>query len=230
MLPWLVLAAAAFAAPATHHPAWEDVLRRFVDDQGRVDFAALRRDPAPLRAQVDFVAKTSPDAFDSRDGKLAYLLNAYNALAMSRAAHSGLEPASKLRFFYVGKQDVGGRLLTLRALENEVIRPMGEPKIHFALNCMARGCPRLPQEPFRAESLKAQLEKAAAEFVGSPKHVQVDAESKTVKLSSIFKWYKQDFLLTAPSLLGFVNGYRAEKIPDGYGYEFLPYDWSLNAR
>jgi len=222
--------AAGLAAPAAYHPGWEAALRRWVDDLGRVDFNAIREDPDGLRGQVAHVAETSPESFKSRDGKLAFLINAYNALAMSHAARSGILPASKVRFFYLSRHEVGGRKISLHKLENDVIRPLGEPKIHFVLNCMVRGCPRLPQEPFHPETIQPQLNKAAVEFLGSERHVQVDDAGRKVRLSSILKWYKDDFLAQAPSLLEYVNRYREKKIPLDYEVEFLPYDWTLNQR
>ena len=230
MLFGLAASGAAASEPAAYHQAWERVLGRFVDDEGRVDFKAIRESPDALRDQIAFVAKTDPESFATQEAKLAFLINAYNGLAMSHAAHSGLDPSSKVRFFFLSKHEVGGRRMSLHALENGVIRPMGEPKVHFALNCMVRDCPRLPREPFRADSLKAQLNRAAVEFLNSEKHVRVDDGRGAASLSSILKWYKEDFLAQAPTLLDYANRYREKKIPPEYKVEFIPYDWTLNQR
>lgn len=225
-----IWAAGAFAGTATHHPEWGTVLDRFVDDAGRVDFAAIRSSSGALRAQVEFVGRTAPESLESPDAAMAFLLNSYNCLAMSHAALSGLEPASKVRFFFLSRHTVGGRRLSLRALENDLIRTRGDPRVHFALNCMVRGCPRLPRQPFRAEDLQARLNRAAVEFFAAERHVRVDDREKTVHFSSILKWYREDFLERAPSLIEYANRYREDKIPAGYRVEFLPYDWTLNQR
>ena len=73
--------------------------------------------------------------------------------------------------------------------ENDVIRPLGDPRIHFALNCMVKACPRLPQEPFRAENLDETLNALAREFVNDPRHVQVVEASHKVRLSEILSFY-----------------------------------------
>jgi hypothetical protein len=79
------------------------------------------------------------------------------------------------RFFRLSKVTVGGRSMSLSSYENAVIRPLGEPRVHFALNCLARSCPRLPQEAFDADALEAQLESAAREFLNDPRNVRIDA-------------------------------------------------------
>jgi hypothetical protein len=56
---------------------------------------------------------------------------------------SGVRPEQKIRFFLLRKYRVGGEDMSLYALENDIIRPLGEPRVHFALNCMAVSCPRL---------------------------------------------------------------------------------------
>src|SRR5262245_52089293 len=65
--------------------AWGDVLTRFVDDRGRIDFRALAVDPSSLERYVAHLAvedpQSAPAAFPSPSDALAYYLNAYNALA-----------------------------------------------------------------------------------------------------------------------------------------------------
>ena len=38
--------------------------------------------------------------------------------------------------------------MSLYTLENDVIRPLGDERVHFALNCMVVSCPRLPRVAF----------------------------------------------------------------------------------
>ena len=209
--------------------AWESVLARAVDDGGRIDFAGIAREPANLDAYVAWLARA--EAPGERPAKVAYLLNAYNALAMYNAVRSGI-PAEldsrKVQFFYRDRFELGGRRISLYALENQVIRPLGDPRVHFALNCMARSCPRLPKEPFRAETLDADLDRLAREFLNDPRNATADPAAKVVRFSEILKFYTEDFLKGAPSLIAYANRYRDEKIPEDYRVEFIPYDWTLN--
>jgi Protein of unknown function, DUF547 len=215
--------------------AWGRVLDRFVDDRGRIDFAGLAKDRADLDAFVAYVGEASPRSapgeFPTEAAVLAFYLNAYNALAMYDVIESGIPPelgSIKVRFFYKNRLRMGGQWISLYALENRLVRPLGDPRVHFALNCMVRGCPRLPREPFEPERLDAQLEAAARVFFSEPRNVELKLEARTVRFSEILSFYTKDFLAKAPSLIAYANRYRAEPIPTDWKVEFIPYDWTLN--
>jgi len=244
----VLLTACSTSVPAPQRPegpptkeaaeaAWSRVLTTRVDERGRIDFTGLTRDRADLDTYVAWIAAvspgSSPGSFPTLDAKLAYYLNAYNALAMYNVVRTGLPlrlPNDKVRFFYGDKLLVGGQRLSLYAFENEVIRPLGDPRIHFALNCMVKSCPRLPREPFLAEGLDAQLEAAAREFLNDKRNVEPFPPERVVRLSMILNWYEKDFLAKAPSLAAYVDRFRPEPIPAGYEIEFIVYDWTLNAQ
>ena len=227
----------ASAPAADPQKAWANVLSRYVDTNGKIDFAALSHDRGDLDAYVAWIATVSPAntpaSFPNQDAKLAYYLNAYNALAMYNVLESGMPKdlnAVKVRFFYSSKLTIGGEKMSLYDLENKIIRPMGDPRVHFALNCMVRGCPRLPREPFRADQVQMELEATAQYFLNEDRNVQVDAEKQTVRFSEILKFYTEDFLKKAPSLPAYANKYRESKIPETYKVDFIPYDWTLNQK
>jgi hypothetical protein len=227
----------AAGGPEAASASWARVLERFVDERGRIDFRGVASDSSDLDAFVAWVGavspRTSPSAFALRQEVLAYYLNAYNALAMYNVVHSGIPPeldSIKFRFFYRDRLLVGGKRTSLYRLENGLVRPLGDPRVHFALNCMVRGCPRLPREPFEAGRLDAQLDAAARLFFSEPRHVQLDPAGKTVRFSSILDFYTKDFLAKAPSLIAYANLYRNEKIPTGWKVAFLSYDWTINAQ
>jgi hypothetical protein len=221
--------------PPAASAAWSEVLTRFVDGRGRIDFQGIAREPGALERYVAFLAgngpTATPAAFRERADVLAYWLNAYNALAMYGVVRSGIPPdlePIKVRFFYRNRFRLDGRSLSLYALENRIVRPLGDPRIHFALNCMVRGCPRLPREPFEAARLDAQLDAAARLFVSEERNVRPDPAAKKVFLSAIFDFYTKDFLAKASSLAAYVNLYRESPVPAEWKVEFLPYDWTLN--
>jgi len=218
--------------------AWAQVLATHVDDDGRVDFAGLARDETDLRTWVAAVAARAPNntpaSFPTVQHRLAFHINAYNALAMYAVLRDGiprrLDLADRVRFFKLTRVVVGGTPISLYDYENDVIRRMGDARVHAALNCMAVSCPRLPRTPFVAARLDAQLDAAAREFFNDPRHVLVRADTREVLLSAILDFYPEDFLAEAPSLLAYVNRYRREPIPGDYRITFLPYDWTINAR
>lgn len=214
--------------------AWARNVDEHVDDEGRIDFAGIKKDPEDLETWVAYIATVSPtktpDKFPTEDDQLSFWLNSYNALAMYAALRSGVKPEQTRRFFAGQRITIGGQEMTLKALENDVIRKIGDPRVHFALNCMSVGCPRLPREPWDAEKLQEQLDAAATEFFNSDKYVKLEDARKTVRFSAILERYKEDFLHDSPSLIAYANKYREEgkKIPDGYAMEFMPFDWTRN--
>jgi hypothetical protein len=212
----------------TPQESWALVLDRFVNEQGRIDFARLAGQPEALHHFVAFVG-AQPQIVDDDRAALAFSINAYNALAMYNVIVSGRQPDDLLGFFVLQKFSVGGRYLSLYDYENKVIRVQGEPRVHFALNCMVRSCPRLPRQPFEPDALEQQLDAAAREFLNDPRHVRVDHERREVHLSQILRWYRKDFLEAAPTVIGYVNLYRRQPIPESYRVRVLDYDWSLNA-
>ena len=216
------------------HARFGAVLARFVDDEGRVDYAELRRERLDLEVYLAQLAKASPEAtpsrFEGRAAELAYYLNAYNAFMMYQVTERpGLRSVNDkpIRIFGLTKFIMGGRPVTLHALENEIVRPMGEPRIHFALNCASMGCPTLPRAAVEADALEAQLAVATRAFCRDSRHVQRDGER--VRLSQIFEWYAEDFEASGGPL-AFCRAWGREDLPEGAAVEHLPYDWSLNAQ
>lgn len=217
---------------------WSRVLERYVNDRGQVDFRGLARDPADLNAYVDYIARVSPvsapQSFPTREARLAYYINAYNALAMFNVVRMGIPESltgwTKLRFFWLNQFQVGGESMSLYNLENRIIRPMGDERVHFALNCMSVGCPRLPREPFAAARLEEQLDREARRFFGEARNLQIDSKHDIARVSEIVKFYTEDFLRKSPSLIAYIDRYAPEKVPEGYAVTFIEYDWTVNAQ
>lgn len=215
---------------------WDQVLDRHVDDQGRVDFPGLQRSPEKLNAIVAEVAAlgpaNDPARFAEPGAALAYHLNAYNALCMHAILRIGAPralPALGLyQFFFNTTIRVEGRADTLKEYEDRVIRPFG-PRVHFALNCMAKGCPRLPRKAFRPATLEAELDAAAREFCNDPNQIRLDPARRRVEISEIFRFFTGDFVPgAAPTLTAYVNVWRREPIPAGWTQGFHRYDWRVN--
>ena len=226
-------------APAQAAAAWARVLDRFVNPQGEVDFAALAEDRADLDTMVRHVASTAHDTQPGWADQMAWLINAYNALSMFNVVDSGI-PAThaglnKLHFFVGRRFMVGGRWMSLRGFENDVIRPLGrqrdDPRLHFALNCSALACPVLPRKPFSAAALDTELTRETRAFFARPGNFRIDAASRTVWLSEILDFYTEDFVpLPARSLIAYANRYAPEAAPLNYAVRFTPYDWTIANR
>ena len=245
LLAILLLAGCASVSRPPHSPtadiappydAWARVLEKYVDDQGRINFAGVAKDRADLDRFVAYVydvgPNNQPQRFPTPEHVLAFHINAYNALAMHKVIESGipqtLAGVKKIGFFYLGKVQVGGEPISLVDYENKVIRALGDPRIHVALNCMSVGCPRLPREPFVAEKLNEQLDREARLFYNEARNVEVNESAKLLRLSEILDFYTADFLAKAPSLAAYVNRYLRAPVPENYAIEFIPYDWTVN--
>ena len=219
--------------------AWAQVLMQSVDSQGRVAFKDISENPASLYRMVAYISQTSPEKYPGRftnpEDRMAYYLNSYNALAMYGVISYKFPSdfysfSDRAKFFAFTHFTVGGQEISLYDYENEVIRPLGDPRVHFALNCMVKACPRLPQTPFRAEDLDSTLNALTLEFVNHPRHVQVVESAHRVRLSEIFSLYEDDFVnpKIASSLIEYINRYRTSPIDETFAVEFIPYDWTVN--
>jgi hypothetical protein len=162
---------------------------------------------------VIHVAGTPFGDFAASHERLAHYINAYNALSMYNVLDSGIPDTHagwrKVRFFYLKELVIGGRLMSLYAFENDVIRKLGEPRVHFALNCSARGCPLLPRVPFTAHDLEEELDRETRRFFSDTRNLRVDEAQRTVYVSELLDFYPEDF---GPDLIGFVARFSPEPI------------------
>jgi hypothetical protein len=230
LFPWLVLALLAASAgcnpirprgvvtPSTitraevSHADYGLVLERFVNDEGRVDYRGLMRDPGLLERYYLWLATISPHSdpahFATRNDALAYWINAYNASALVTVVrYYPITSVSDVRtpfplwlasdkagFFLLQRIELGDETTSLYTLESSIIRgKFDEPRVHFALNCASIGCPRLPREPFVGDRLDAQLDREARRFFAEERNLAIDHAGRTVTLSSILDWYEDDF-------------------------------------
>jgi hypothetical protein len=220
---------------------WAIVLEKFVDDQGRVAFTALAQDRGDLDKFIDYLARISPanapEQFDTPAKTMAYHINTYNALAMHGIIDKGIPSDfdsffKRAGFFKFRKVTIGGKKTSLYDYENKVIRPLGEPRVHFALNCMVRDCPRLPRKPFMSGELDRQLQAATVEFFANDKHLRIENDKREVLVSEILRFYTKDFVESnkRQDLIEYINQYRADSVPADYKVRFIPYDWTINSQ
>ena len=204
------------------HSSWDHVLKEFVNDQGRVDYAALKASPAELDRYVTQLAGKSPisnpEDFPTRQSQLAYWINAYNALVMKGVIdHWPVESVRKIgglpySFFWRKKFVVGERKYTLDAIEGIMRKNLAEPRIHFALVCAANSCPRLERQAYTPENTDRLLEEAARFYINEPRNLRIDPGRNQVTVARIFSFYHEDF-----------ENYVREKNLTGIGQPLLDY-------
>lgn len=213
------------------------VLQRHVNQLGEVDFAALQADKSAsgvqaLASYVQAIAITPLDAAPTAPARLAHMINAYNALSMYNVIASGLPTThagfAKVQFFVLRKFDISGKPMSLYTFENDIIRKLNEPRIHFALNCSAVSCPVLPRVPFTADKLDDELDRETRAFFARPENLRIDDTQRRVIFNEILKFYTEDFAPAhAPSLIAYAQRYVTQKIPTDYAVAFAPYDWTV---
>lgn len=208
------------------------VLQTYVNACGEVDFPALQKQPGDLYNYIAYVAQYPANSIANPNARLAHYINSYNALSMYNVLASNIPKThagwAKIRFFYLRELRIGGKEMSLYSYENDLIRKLKEPRVHFALNCSALGCPILPKTPFSAAGLYQALDRETRKFFSESRNLRIDHSLKTVYLSELLDFYTDDFISKeTPSLIDYVNLYSREKIPKDYVIDFMPYDWTV---
>ena len=202
------------------------LLGKYVDANGNVNYKELKRNKKDLDALYDKIISISPQDDWNRDQALAYWINLYNVATLRLIVNN--YPTTSITKLEGGKPwdkkwiKVGGRILSLNNIENDIIRPeFKEPRIHFAVNCAAASCPPLLNEAFDPDRLDKQLEKQTRAFLNDSDYNSISGSK--LKLSKIFDWYKEDF----GDLKTYIAPYVETNIDDA-SVSFLEYKWALN--
>ncbi len=219
-MAWLVLAASLVFAqvawaslqPAElgefDHKLWDAVLREHVNEKGRVDYAAVQKDEQFDR-YLEQLEAVDVKQLKNADERLAFWINAYNALTIRAVLDTLPADQSKWAEYRIIDQkvngtsiwkgrkfDIGGEQHTLDDIEHNVIRKrdgLRDPRIHVALVCAAKGCPYLWNRAFSGAEVREQLAAAMRRFAANDKQVKIEKSSKTITISKIFEWYGTDF-------------------------------------
>ena len=219
------------------HAALDTVLRGCLRD-GRVDYRGLAAAPGPLRRYLAAVAEANPEGWPEAE-QVAFWVNAYNALVLEGVIRrpglkSVLDVGKTIGIptlgFFRERHRVARELRSLDDIEHRILRErFHEPRVHFVLNCASTSCPVLPERALSGGLLESELERATVRFLTdrTRNHISPPAQ---LELSSIFKWYREDFERSAGSLAGFVGYHWPKRVTfqRDARVRFLPYDWSLN--
>ncbi|MFP6663330.1 MAG: DUF547 domain-containing protein [Deltaproteobacteria bacterium] len=203
-----------------------------------VDYAALASDP-DYAVALSALASADLSALRTDEAKVAFWINAYNLLAWKAVVDR--YPLASIRdggnfFFPIWKKTVGkvgGESYSLDAIEHGILlRDFREPRVHMALVCASLSCPDLRQEPYAPARLGTQLNEQAARFLAN-RSKGMRRAGKTVEVSSIFKWFRDDFQSAggvATWIRQQANPATLAMVPDlsDLRLRYLDYDWRLN--
>jgi hypothetical protein len=227
------------------HSAWDALLQKYVDDQGLVAYRRWKASDADVQALDRYLARlgavnlTSPAA---KPAQLAYWINAYNALTIkgilreypTSSIRNHTSPVGGYNIWRDLLIEIDGRSYSLDDIEHATLRPMGEPRIHFALVCAAKGCPPLANRAWAGNNLEEMLTDRAERFFARPTNCRVDPAGRTVFLSELFEWYGTDFAPTPTDQVRLLRRYfpmanQLSWMDEGtLTVKYLDYDWSLN--
>ncbi|EOA32841.1 hypothetical protein CARUB_v10016154mg [Capsella rubella] len=196
----------------------------------------------------------------SKEEKLAFFLNLYNAMVIHALIRIGLPEGMIARrsFFTDFQYVVGGYSYSLSSIRNDILRgghrlsnpfismingnthhELGlqklNPLVHFGLCDGTKSSPVV--RFFTPQGVEAELKRAAREFFQNG-GIEIALDKRTIHLSRIMKWYKEDFTEDKKMfkwIMSYIDANKAglltHLLGDGGGsvnIVYQDYDWSIN--
>lgn len=227
------------------HSSWNALLQKYVNDAGQVNYAAWHQstgDQRALDSYISHLSAASNTVAATREGQMAYWINVYNAVTIKGILREYPTKTIRNHTSKIGGYNIWKHLqlavvdtqVSLDAMEHEILRKMDEPRIHFAIVCASHSCPRLLNQAYTGPQLNDQLTLNTRNFFANRENFQYDARRGQFKLSSIIKWFADDFgadqaarLATIAPYLPTREAYNAAT-NNSVRVSYLDYDWSLN--
>jgi len=228
-----------------NHESWGNWLKSFVstdaDGVNRVAYASVTQtDRKMLKTYIDDLTSLQISDYN-RDQQRAYWINLYNALTIDivlehypldsiRDISSGFFSSGPWRLKLAKIED---EALTLDDIEHRILRPIWQdPRIHYAVNCASLGCPNLQLSAFTAENTETLLDKAARDFINSPRGAGV-IDNK-LRVSRIYDWFEKDFGGNEAGVIRHLQQYASGDLATALGpvddIDEYAYDWQINAQ
>ena len=204
---------------------YSQFLKKYVSESGNVSYDKIKK--SELEDITDQFLSNPPAKSWSREDKLAYYINVYNAFTLKSIVDN--YPVKSIKDIpnvwdksYIKINKI---VYSLGDIENKVFRKMDEPRIHFAINCASFSCPKLSNNFYNPDKIEAQLELATKDFFNDKSRNLFNSSES--KISMIFNWYEADFKKNG-SIIDFLNKFSNTKVDKKTKIKFLDYNWSLN--
>jgi hypothetical protein len=218
------------------HDEFDRLLKKYVNEQGLVNYGGWKQNAADLTALNDYLKQFSGKIDNHAQGnqKAASLVNAYNALVLHWIlSHYPVESIWQLKDSFTGKRhEIDGRKVSLDDIEHGTLRPLIGYRAHAVLVCAARSCPPLQRFAYTADKFEEQNDRAYRAWLAREDLNRFLPNERKVEISSIFKWFKDDFEKAGgiPKIFG---GYAPPSVRDfaaggKYEIKYLLYNWGLN--
>ncbi len=210
------------------HSAWDQALILNVSDDGKVNYDGFMKDSSQLYKYFKQLSENPPQENWTREEKMAYWINAYNAYTIKLVMDSyplksikDLKDPWGKKFFKIDSE-----WYSLADLEHKILRKFGDPRIHFAINCASISCPIVWNRAYTGDNLQNALDHQTSQFINDPQRNTIN--DNVVKVSELFNWYKKDFKVNGGDVKDFINRYATVKIGDQKKKGYRKYDWGLN--
>jgi len=234
-----------YVSPATAYDfsGWDALLKKYVGTAtidgvalNTVAYKGLKGDPE-FEKVIAGLKTASLDGLKTQEEKLSFWINVYNILAVKVVVDhypvKSIKDVGSL-FKSVWKRPAGvvaGQERTLNDIEHEILRKMGEPRIHVAIVCASVSCPDIRKEAYTPDRLSEQLDDQVKMFLeNTGKGLKIDG--KKVYVSSIFKWFEEDFESrggVTTFISQYVTPYQQKSLKEyGGKLKYLDYNWDLN--
>jgi hypothetical protein len=223
----LLLCFCTVSAQKIDHSKWTEILQLYVAENGDVNYKKMQKNRDTFKVYLNDLASNPPKDSWSNSEIKAYWINAYNAFTVQlvldnypiKSIKDISEPWGQMFF------KIGGKSMSLNTIEHEILRPMGDPRIHFAIVCASESCPKLLNYAYESETLNDQLDQAAKEFINDASKNSLTASEITI--SKIFKWFKSDFP-KGDDFISYLNNYSIVKLFPETKINYQNYNWFLN--
>ena len=219
-----------------NHNAYDALLKKYVNDHGLVNYAAWKQNLADLAALEDYLKQFARKADNPAhyNEKAASLVNAYNAFMLRWIlVNYPTESVWSLNDSFTDKRnEIGGRKISLDEIEHGTLRPLIGYRAHSVLVCAARSCPPLQRSAYTGNQFEEQNDRAYRVWLAREDLNKFLPNEKRVEISSVFKWFKQDFEKAGgiPKILGRYapQSVREFAASGKYDIKYIPYNWGLN--
>ena len=226
------------------HQVWDSFLKKYIKpDSSNLNlfqYSAVQKEAKnKLDSYVSYLSGLTITDYNKKE-QLAYWINLYNSLTIKVVLeHYPVKSIKEIKLSGIFKPGpwkkelviIEGKKLSLDNIEHDILRPIWKDnRVHYAVNCASIGCPNLQNSAFTAKNSDSLLKQGAKSYINHPRGV--DLNGKVLKVSSIYKWFKEDFGNSKNSLLKhlifYANPPLKTKLRNFSGQIKYNYDWSLN--
>ncbi len=209
------------------HSPFDTLLKSNVTANGNVNYAGFAKDKNKLRNYIASLGTNMPTEDWKTEDKLAYWMNAYNAMTVDLILRNmPLESIKDIKNPWDQRLwKLGEKWYNLDEIEHQILRKMGDPRIHFGINCASFSCPPLLNEAFTAAKVNSQLDFLAKQFINDSSRNTITKDA--VEISKIFDWFSKDFKQNG-SVIDYLNKYSNVKIDSNARVRYKDYNWELN--